>query len=61
MQENEKATSGAIKIDEKEIRFGRLLRLRQLTFIICNRSETNVRKIADTAEQLQYEKKVEIV
>ncbi len=26
----------------------RLLRLRQLTFIICNRSETNVRKISDT-------------
>lgn len=27
---------------------GRLLRLRQLTFVICNRSETNVRKISDT-------------
>ena len=91
-QENEKAISGAIKIDEKEIRthldglvrqsvedtlnallnaeadaicqasryqrspdlqvrsslVGRLLRLRQLTFVICNRSETNVRKISDT-------------
>ena len=27
---------------------GRLLRLYQLTFVICNRSETNVRKISDT-------------
>mgnify|MGYP001658816902 CR=1 FL=1 len=26
---------------------GQLLRLRQVTFIICNRSETNVCKIAD--------------
>ena len=93
-QENEKAISGAIKIDEKEIRthldglvrqsvedtlnallnaeadaicqasryqrspdrqvrsslVGRLLRLRQLTFVICNRSETNVRKISDTTQ-----------
>ena len=49
-QENEKAISGTIRIDEKEIRFDRLLRLRQLTFIICNRSETNVRKIADTTQ-----------
>ena len=29
---------------------GRLLRLRQLTFVICNRSETNVRKISDTTK-----------
>ena len=36
VQENGKAISGAIKIDEKEIRFGRLLQLRQLTFVIYN-------------------------
>ena len=28
-----------------------LLRLRQLTFVICNRSETNVRKISDTTSR----------
>ena len=27
---------------------GRLLRLRQLTFVICDHSEANVRKISDT-------------
>ena len=30
---------------------GRLLRLRHVTFVICNHSETNVRKIADTTDQ----------
>ena len=30
---------------------GRLLRLRKLTFVICNRSETNVRKISDTTSR----------
>ena len=63
-QENEKAISGAIKIDEKEIRthldglvrqssegYVAYGRLRQVTFVVSNRSGTNVRKTSDTTEQ----------
>ena len=33
---------------------GRLLRLRQLAFGICNLSETNVRKTSDTTKSAYY-------
>ena len=44
----EKRTACAPTCSSGALQVGRLLRLRRLTFVICNRAETTGRKISDT-------------